>query len=304
MKRQSMLIAALLVGLAPGLVMAQLAPAWMIPAAAHTAGVHQTFWSTDVNLHNPHEYDLPVVVQLLPSGQENWTAPALDVTLGPWETVNLWDVLGPDLFAWNGTGALLVYADADATDCSAEASCDFLATSRSYTPDPLRSSGEFGQAMPGLSVGQGLDWDGYGYAAGIMNDGELFRANAGVASWTAGWTTVEMDVQDAAGNVVATEEFEVPPYGHIQRRIRTAVAAGSVVFYLASGPDDALVFPYATVVDQRTGDPNYLPTVVSRVGVSVASIQAASVRLRSTPSAAGQRRFLSRTDIRALARKK
>ena len=284
MKRTSILVlAAAAIMIMPVAAAAQLAPSWMIPAAANTPGVNGTYWSTDVNLHNPHEYDLPVVVQFLPSGQANWSADVVYITMGPWETVNLWDVLGPELFDWNGRGALLIYADSDQIDCSSQGDCDFLATSRTYTPDPLNPGGEFGQALPGVSVDDGLSWDTYAYTTGVMNDGDTFRANAGVASWTAGWTTVQMDVQDAGGNILRSATFEVPPFGMVQRRIRPAVDAGTVVFSLVDGPDDSLVFPYAAVVNQITGDPTYLPTRVSAVGVTIAAIHRAQAGPRPVP---------------------
>jgi hypothetical protein len=283
MKRTPILLLAVAVMMMPGAAFAQLAPSWMIPAVANTPGVNGTYWRTDVNLHNPHEYDLPVVVQFLPSGQANWSADAIYVTLNPWETVNLWDVLGPELFDWNGTGALLIYADTDQVDCSSQGSCDFLATSRTYTPDPFNPDGEFGQAFPGVSVIDGLSRGTYAYTTGVMNDGQTFRANAGVASWTGAWITVQMDVQDAAGNILRSETFDVPPFGMVQRRIRTAVDAGTVVFSLVDGPDDSLVVPYATLVNQVTGDPTYLPTRVSAVGVTIAAIHRAHAGPRPVP---------------------
>lgn len=286
MKRQRFIIAFTLAFGLPLAAAAQLSPAWMIPAAAHVRGVPPTFWRTDVNILNPHETDLPILVQLLPSGHVNFTVDTLEVTLGPWETVNLWDILGPDLFDWSGTGALLVYADTDRISCDTVAACDFLATSRTYTLDPVTVSGEFGQAMPGVSVDYGLDGNTFSYAAGVMNDGAEFRANAGVASWTGEWVTVLMDIQNARGDIIDTEEFDVPPYGHLQRRVRTAVSGGAAVFYIDSGPADALVFPYLTVVNQRTGDPTYVPSLVSEVGVSVAAASAARSgpwRPRATP---------------------
>ncbi|NOZ79996.1 MAG: hypothetical protein GXP48_12625 [Acidobacteria bacterium] len=283
MKRTAILLLAAAATMMPIVAFAQLAPSWMIPAAANTPGLRGTYWRTDVNLHNPHEYDLPVVVQFLPSGQANWSADVIYVTLKPWETVNLWDVLGPKLFDWSGTGALLIYADTDQVDCSSQGSCDFLATSRTYTPDPFNPGGEFGQAFPGVSVDDGLSWDTYAYTTGVMNDGTTFRANAGVASWTDAWVTVQMDVQDAGGDILRSETFDVPPFGMVQRRIRTAVDAGTVVFSLVDGPDDSLVFPYATVVNQLTGDPTYLPTRVSAVGVTIAAIHRAHAGPRPVP---------------------
>ena len=132
--------------------------------------------------------------------------------------------------------------------------------------------------------------------AGLLNDGSAFRCNAGVGSWTPDWTRVRLDVQDAAGNIVASEIFDVPPYGHIQRRLRASGDGGSLVFYLEDGPDDALVFPYATVINQRTGDASFLAAEPSRVGVSVEkALQARAGR----PSAPGA----SKRDALAVRRK-
>jgi len=266
---------------------AQLAPAWVIPAAAHASGALGTFWMTDLVIHNPHEFDLPVVVQLLPSGRENWSVPTMELTLTPWETVNLWDVLGPEFFDRRGTGAILVYTDIDVMACETPEACDLVATSRTYTLDPSTWAGEYAQSLPGTSLYHGMDWNTFAYAAGIMNDGTEFRANAGVASWTAEWTVVRMDLQDSRGNVVDTEEFVVPPFGHLQRRIWTPVMGGSAVFYLVDGPDDALVFPYATVVNNTTGDPSYVPALVSGVGVTVAELRRGAFRLPERPAVEG-----------------
>ena len=81
---------------------------------------------------------------------------------------------------------------------------------------------------------------------------------------------MRLDIQDADGQIVTSEVFDVPPYGHVQRRLLTSGYGGSLVFYLESGPDEALVFPYATVINQLTGDASYFFASSSVVGSSVA----------------------------------
>ena len=293
----SILVGSLMLALVlPASAMAQLSPAWMIPAAAHNRGVSPTFWMTDVNLHNPHSYDLPVVVQLLPSNRDNQEVPTRYVRVEARHTVNLWDALGNE-FGWYGTGAILVTVDGSLISCDTKAVCDFLVTSRTYTLDPVTVSGEFGQAMPGVSVYDGLDWNGYAYAAGVMNDGVDFRCNPGVASWTADWVTVQMDVKDADGTILDTEVFDVPPFGHLQRRMRTPVSGGSVAFHVVDGPEDTLVFPYVTVVNQSTGDPTFVPTWVSEVGVTVASVSPGGFVLRGVPLPADGGKRISREQL-------
>ena len=251
---------------------AQLSADWMVPAAAHNPGARETFWMTDLSLHNPHEYDLDVVVQALPSETENFQVPTMNLTLAPWQTLNLWDVLGPGNFDLAGTAAILAYAD-PALACDPIETCHFLVTSRTYTPD-ASGRGEFGLTVPGTGVEGSTDWESLAYAAGILNDDTFFRCNAGVASWTPEWTTVRLDIQDADGRIVESVYFDVPPYGHIQRRIAPSGEGGSLVFYLDAGPGDALVFPYATVINQETGDASYYFAEASTVGLSTAKKEA------------------------------
>jgi len=245
---------------------AQLAVNWMVPAAADTSGVGGTYWRTDLSIHNPQNWELPLVVQVLESDKVNDYVPTLDLVIYPYETINLWDVLGPDLFDIQGTGAILVYVP-PSEPCS-DLECAFLVTSRTYTTDPAGGVGEFGQAVPGAALLEGTDWLTLGYTAGILNDGVDFRCNIGVASWTPEWTQVAVDVQDASGAVVDNEVFDLPPFGHLQRRLQSPVTGGSLVFYLLDGPGDTFVYPYASVVNQSTGDPSYSFARYSGVGAA------------------------------------
>ncbi|RLE21843.1 MAG: hypothetical protein DRJ65_15160 [Acidobacteria bacterium] len=261
-----LILAAFVLVIGTGIANAQLAANWIIPAVANTPGNGGTYWSTDVSIHNPQSWELPLIVQFLETGQVNDFVPTLDLVIYPYETINLWDVLGPDLFDVGGTGALLIYVPPE--EPCPDLECLFLATSRTYTSDPSGGFGEFGQALPGAALLEGTDWLTYGYAAGILNDGLDFRCNIGVASWTPDWTQVAVDVQDETGAIVDTEIFDLPPFGHLQKRLRTEVMGGSLVFYLIDGPNDAFVYPYASVVNQTTGDPSYFFARFSGAGVS------------------------------------
>ena len=253
----------------PTTAKAQLSADWMIPAAAHNRGGRGTFWMTDLSLHNPHEYELPVVVQALPSNTANDDVPTISFTLYPWETVNLWDILGPEVFDLDGTAALLAYAD-PALACDPIESCHLLVTSRTYTPDKDGGEGEYGLTVPGVGVERAADWATLAYATGILADGQHFRCNVGVGSWTPEWTTIRLDIQDSNGTIVTSDYFAVPPFGHTQHRLPAAVTGGTLVFYLEEGPADSLIFPYATVINQETGDASFFFAEASTVGATVA----------------------------------
>jgi hypothetical protein len=291
--------AALILVAGPTPANAQLSADWMVPAAAHNRGSRDTYWRTDLSLHNPHEYDLPVIVQALPSDTANFEVPSLSFTLYAWETVNLWDVLGPEYFNLEGSAAILAYADPSLL-CDPIEDCHFLVTSRTYTPAQGGGTGEYGLTVPGAAIANGTDWSTLGYLAGVLNDGDAFRCNAGVASWSSDWTRVRLDVQDAEGRILTSEVFDVPPFGHVQRRLLPSGYGGALVFYLESGPGDALVFPYATVINQQTGDASFLFATPSVVGASVAK-SFEPVGRRPNPPAVSTRVVL---DVRGTARPK
>ena len=285
MKSSSLLgsLVVLAAALAPVSLWAQLTTDWMIPAAAHNAGQRGTFWRTDLSLHNPHDFELPVVVQALPSDAVNHEVPTMTITLAAWETFNLWDVLGPDGFDLEETAAILAYAE-PSLQCDPIEECHLLVTSRTYTLAPGEGGGEFGLAVPGTVVERAGDWSTLSYAAGILNDGEYFRCNVGVASWTVDWTVVHLDIQDSDGSIIASETFDVPPFGHTQRSLDTLMTGGSLVFYVEDGPDDVLIFPYATVIDEATGDASFFFAEASIVGAATKRGRPSSVDRPSTPT--------------------
>lgn len=255
----------------------ELSSVYVVPAAANTPGKNGTDWHTDLTLVNPHDFSLPIVLQFLPTARDNRAGvPTVTFDLYPYESLNLWDVLGPNGFAARGsTGALLVAADTDRISCPSDAAqCDFVVFSRTYTVGPL--PGEFGQALPGFPAGWGMDGTVLAYLPQLSNDAD-FRTNLGVASLADGYVQVGYDVQAPDGRVVARESTWIAPFGHAQWGLATTVTGGSVVFYIKSGPQDAMLFPYASVVHQRTGDPVYVEAHMTVVGVSAQGLSARAV---------------------------
>lgn len=275
----------------------ELTSSYVVPAVVNKTGERGTDWHTDLTFFNPHTYTLPVVVQFLPSGQANLGAvPTLEFDVLANETLNVWDVLGEHGFDARGQlGALLVSADGTRITCpdaSAPASqqhaCDFTLFSRTYTLNPNGEAGEFGMAVPGFPSSLGLDWTVYATLPQLMDDAD-FRTNLGVASWTGDWVKVRVDLQNASGDIVDRRDHWVPPYGHIQWRLEQGVTGGSAVVYIVDGPNDAMVYPYATPVNNVTGDGVYVEAGMTPVGIggvqSIALAKALNVPPRWAPRA-------------------
>ena len=268
-----------------GLAARELTSAYVVTAVANKAGVAGTDWHSDLTLYNPQSVPLPVVLQFLPTGRSNsGSVPTVTFDVAPWETLNLWDVLGPNGFAARGsTGALFVYADDEKIACTG-ASCDFAVFARTYTLNAAAAGGEFGQSVPGFPANLGLDYSVIAYLPQLSDDTE-FRTNLGVASWTDAMVKVRVDLQDAAGNIVDTRDHWVPPYGHIQWRLERGVTGGTAAVYIVEGPDDAVVYPYASVVNWATGDGVDIEAHLTAVGLSVQSLSARAA-VRPRPGAA------------------
>ena len=282
---RAVVLASLIVGIATGAAARELTWIYVVPAAANTTGVNGTDWHTDLTLYNPQGSELPVVVQFLRSGRDNsGGVPTVELDLAPWETVNLWDVLGPHGFDVRGQiGALFVYADDQRIQCSGT-SCDLAVFSRTYTLDPKGGVGEFGQALPGFPADLGLDGSVIGYLPQILDD-DSFRTNLGVASWSDDWVKVRTDLQDPLGNVIDRRDHLLPPFGHLQWRLERGVTGGTVAVYIADGPSDAVIYPYASVVNWATGDPVYVEAHLTSVGLTAqaAAVQRALTRPKALP---------------------
>jgi hypothetical protein len=289
-------VAAVLLVLASGALAREMTSAYVVTAVANKQGWSGTDWHTDLTLYNPQNKVLHVKLALLPTGQDNSggvpTSPSIE--LQPWETLNLWDVLGPHGFDVRGqTGALLVYADTDANSCpstSGDTSCDFAAFARNYTLNPLGGGGEFGQDFPGFPANLGLAYGLIAYLPQLTDDDE-FITSIGVASWTKTWVTARVDLQDTSGNVVYNYQLLVPPYGHLQGRIPVGLNGGTAAVYIVGGPNDAMVYPYATVRSTITGDPTTIEAQISTVGLSAQAASMRTTTLRERPVALPASRF-------------
>ncbi len=248
---------------------------YVVPAVANTTGALGTDWHTDLTVYNPHTYTLPIVLQFLETGRDNsHGVPTIEIDIYPWETLNFWDVLGENGFKVpDSSGAVLVYGDDLKRSCANHA-CDISVFARTYTLDPKGGAGEFGQAVPGFPTNLGLDSSVLAFMPQIMDDQD-FRTNVGVVSMTDGMVTVRFELQDKDGNVIRREDRLLPPFGHSQWRLEADVSGGTLAAFIQNGPSGAVVVPYASVINNATGDAVHIEADMTAVGVSM---QSAAVR--------------------------
>jgi hypothetical protein len=272
--RTSKLLLALLFCFASVSAFAQITDTYVVTASANAPGENGTRWLTQLSLFNPHlDYTLNVSVTLIRTGG----APGIEklIELPPNATYITDDAMS-DVFNSAGTGSLLLATfpeDNPGVEDSIIAR-SFLVTSNTYND---ASNGTYGQTIPGVWAGL-LDFDSDNISAvahGIDNSTSLgFRTNVGVVNLGRCSVTLYVSVYRPNGSTLLKEApFNVPPLAHFQERLPVTVEGGSVEFFVDDpcAADDnlyAVVFPYTSTIDNKSGDPRYqTPSLLASPGL-------------------------------------
>jgi hypothetical protein len=189
--------------------------------AIHSAGANGTLWRTDLWLSNTGSTSEPVVLSVA------------STTVPPRGAVVIRDVLG------NRDGPPLMVLGATTTSV--------LMTSRTYN---VGSNGTFGQFVPPSTVAIRRG-DAPATLIGIESS-TAFRTNIGLMALVP--ATVRLIAYDAAGREVWRSD--VPAESLIQLPLPAALPTGRVTAEVIAG--SGAVIPYASIVDNVSGDPIYI----------------------------------------------
>jgi hypothetical protein len=259
----------LVLGISVSSVSAQINDTYVIPVIANNAGGAGTVWTTELTLFNPQPHDLVVSLVFMPEGSLVGKEVLVDVFSN--ETLIIANVVAQGFGMVGVKGALVAatFPEDNPGIPDRMISRAFLVNSNTFNNAP---SGTYGQSVPG--VWQGLfdyDFDEItAVAPGVKNIGVAgssgHRTNVGAANLGRDAVTLYTIVYDAAGNRRGEFPLIIPPLGYIQDALPVALQGGSLEFWVHDpGPyNDAIVFPYATVVDNRSGDGVYVnPTLLA-----------------------------------------
>lgn len=251
---------------------------WIVPAAAHAPGAAGTVWRTDLRIVNPSEAAAEATVILLVSGADNT---ALDrrasVSIPPGGQIAIGDVLD-ELFDETGTAGLLVESE----------NPDLLVTSRTFN---LAPDGTYGQFIPGIRAGDAVPVGQPGHLVFLTADSD-FRTNLGFAAAGPQAGSVEVTLVAPGGAVLGSASFGVEAWG--QRQVNDlfgALGAPGAGAARAVVRATAPVVVYASMVDNRTGDPIAVMAQPTPAG-------AADLVLPAAARAPGAADSLWRTDLR------
>lgn len=270
------MLAALVLGTLP--LLAQVNDTYVIPAVINAPGAVSSNWMTRFSVFNPHLEDtLTISITFIPSGG----APGIEELVDVPPNSTAWsDNILEDLFGVSGSGSLLVatFAEDNPTLPDDILSRAFLVNSDTFNN---LSDGTFGQRIPGEWAGL-MDYDSDGISSvahGVRNSGN-YRLNVGAVNLGRCAATLYVTAYNAGGQVVLdAAPFYVPPLGHMQDRLPVAIDRATLEFFVDDpcAADDeryAIVFPYTSMIDNRSGDPSYqYPTLLASPGVLYAKGQ-------------------------------
>ncbi len=257
------------------------ADTYVIPAVGHVEGANGAIWMSDLAIRNFGTAPLTVQLTVIESGFETAdnVFPLISdadsdgmITINPGSTVQLRDIMKNYRGSTNNLGALIVGGSAP-----------FAVTSRAYS-----NSMPLGQTVPAArdfldnSLGT-ADNNATAYVPGIVSNASA-RTNVGFVAGSAGSTepmTIEVSVRNGAGGVAGTRSITIPAgrFAHMQFPVSSfatgAIDIGSADFKITAG--EGVVVPYASVIDNTTGEASYLMGVFPPTGAPTP----ASSRFRS-----------------------
>ncbi len=222
---------------------------------AHQPGYNQTVWRTDLEVHNPGSTKATNRIGLLKRDTDNRLAQTMEYTLNGGRSAHHADVIF-DPFGFEGAAALRI----------TPVSGTLVVQSRTYNQ---LASGSFGQFVPGTPSAQAVPFGREGRLVGLFHDPNPtrgFRTNLGLLNTSPAPISVEVRFHGPLGTPFGVRVVELKTYDFVQLnkvfelitqervdggylRVRTLTTGGA---FLA----------YASVVDNITGDPIYIPVAL------------------------------------------
>lgn len=225
----------------------------LVAAAAHTAGLEGTAWVTDLEIHNPGRTSAFGFLFLLKTGEDSSDAEGRPFNVGAGASLRLTDVVRRTFGESRATGGVLVGSDAE-----------LIVTSRTYND---HASGTFGQYVEGYAHTEALQ---AGATATLiqLTENAAFRTNLGIVNAGATGFDADVDFFRSNGQRLGSRQYQVGPFMHLQDvKVLARVTSGDVddgYAVVTTSTPGARYFVYASVNDNRTGDPmQVVPATVS-----------------------------------------
>lgn len=220
-------------------------PARLLPTVARNAGLHGSFFATDVVLFNPDETSAAdVELSFLPAGRPAEAAVSVRLSLPPLSTRVLGDVVG-NAFRTTGFGPVHVSAPPGV-----------VVASRTETTSA--GGGAYGLLVPDVGPGGAIgESDSPAWLVPVFRPGST-RVNVGVVETSGAPASVEVVLRDGGGSVRGRLPLDLEGLGSrqvndIHRTLNLAATPGDLLeLRVVSG--SGRVVGWATAVDNGSND--------------------------------------------------
>jgi hypothetical protein len=225
----------------------------VIAAVGHAAGGGGSAWRSDVRIYplNAASGDDQgpgngtITLSFYPANVSNPAITPKSVTIAANQILALDDLVLKTFGLDNATGALRI-----------QSSLKLFATSRTYNQS---ADGTFGQDIPAVSLDQQLTAGSVAKFSGLSNSG--YRTNVGFFNTGSAAADMQLDLRDATGARIAQKAF------HLDGKTMTQIndlfaylgagsAGGGSLWITTTGGS---LVAYASVIDNASGDPVYVP---------------------------------------------
>ncbi len=219
-----------------------------IAASAHASGVGQSVWRTDLWLSNPTGSEISAQFDLLKKGQDNSTPDSSAVSIPPGENLLVGDILD-SIFQFNGTAALRISLGGDAT-----------VTSRTFNQ---AADGTFGQFIPGLTETASIGANETGVLIQLRNN-DQFRSNIGFVNMTDQVVEIHANIFSSNGTLLNSKDYFLQPFGFFQDSGALPVESNieGAFARVTTSTSGGRFLAYASVIDNGSDDPIYMPATV------------------------------------------
>jgi len=217
---------------------------YFIPAVARASGANNTFFQTDIKVFNSGSSTASVDAFLLDDA-DNATAFKGSFTAPAGQSVAFNDAVQSVLKLTTGVGGMVLFSNQP-----------LQVTSTTYTTNNIcpEKGGTLGQYIPGAASTEA------GTRQAIYNlvQNSAFRTNLGVVNTKTTPANVLITIRNANGEQLGQVSVQLGAYGwrqvnRIIEQFRTTSNAYAII------TSDSPILSYASVVDNATGDPYYVP---------------------------------------------
>ena len=233
-----------------------------VPTSAHSSGANGANWRTDVEVQNPGTTQANFTIALLVRNADNSNPTKVNLSLAPGLAQRYTDIVA-SVFQFSGAAALQITV----TSGSLVIASDTYNQLAAGNPWGFPGGSTYGQYGPAMTSDQAITSSDQGRLIQLSHDPSLsnnFRTNLGVINATTLPIGVTIDLYSASGVElgstigVTLRGLEYQQLDKVFENVTKQVVSDGYAIVRTTTAGGSF-FAYASVIDNRTGDPFLIP---------------------------------------------